>query len=439
MKKSILALSLAICIAMVSCGGPTSGPAEKVLQKKVYVQVVNKYESIGDFVDGICVVRAGWNQYGAINTKGEEIIPVDKYYLGNVVDGMILAKNQDSKYGAYNTKGELVVEYKYEDISEYVSGIARVKVGDWSNAKYGYIDKLGNELIAPKYDNAAIEFSEDMAYVGVRNGWNYKYGYINIKGEEVIPMMYEDAYDFHEGVAAVKTKSGYGYIDAKGELVTPAKYDEVESFSEGLAIVMKKEKLYVINKKGEDVYSFAKNIIPAGSYHEGLLLVLDTKEMKFGYYNKQGEIAIPLEYSVADSFNGGKALTVSAVNGECVFKFIDSKGKVISTMTEDDESLDQYEYVEEVFKTFLEKVVLEAKIQYLTTNIPAELSDAVSALEIDSLINSYVQACLSDNDDLVDNIENKLERMVYKVEDRYGEDIADSFEEYIEEIMEVLE
>lgn len=434
----MLVVSLATMVAMTSCGGPESGPAEKVLKKKIYTQVVNKYENVGGFVDGVCIVRAGWSQYGAINTKGEEIIPADVYQLGDVVEGMIIAQNKDHKYGAYNTKGELVVPYNYSGIEEFCSGLARVKTGDWGSTKYGYVDKLGNEVIAPKYDTAAPSFSEDMAFVGTKDGWGYKYGYINTKGEEVISMMYADAYNFHEGMAAVKTKNGYGYINTKGELVTAAKYDDAMPFSDELAIVEKNDKLIVINKKGEELYTFARNIEPAGMYHEGLILVYDTKTMKFGYYDKKGEVALPFEYSAADSFNGGKALTAWAEGGECVFKFIDKKGKVVGTIDEDTYTY-EYDDIEEVFYVCVEKILVEAKLQSLLKNIPAELTEAVSALEIDKLLTSYVQACLADNDDLLDNLENQLERIVYKVDDRYGEDVADSLEDYIDEILDALE
>ena len=439
MKKSfLLVASLLTIVAMTSCGGPESGPAEKVLKKKVYTQVVNKYEYVGGFVDGVCIVRAGWNQYGVINTKGEEIIPADVYQLGDVVDGMIIAKNKESKCGAYNTKGELVVPYNYIDIEEFCSGLARVGTGSLGDSKYGYVDKTGKEVITPKYDKAAPSFSEELAYVGTEDGWGYKYGYINVKGEEVIPMTYADANNFHEGMAAVKTKNGYGYINTKGELQTAAKYDDAAPFSDELAIVEKDGKLLVINKKGEELFTFARNRVPTEMYHDGLLLVYDTKLMKFGFYDKKGEVALPFEYSAADGFNDGKALTAWAEDGECVFKFIDKKGEVVGIIDEDTYTY-EYDDLEDVFYICVEKILVEAKLQSLLKNIPADLTEAVSSLEFDKLITLYVQAVLAENDDLLDNLENQLENIIYKADDRYGEDVAEGLEDYIDEILNILE
>lgn len=439
MKKSVSLLSVALVtlVTLVSCGGSKTGPAEKVLQKKVYAQVVNKYESVGYFVDGISIVSAGWKQHGAINAKGEEIIPADKSMMGKVIEGMIIARDKEDKYGAYNTKGELVVPFKYDDMAEYASGMARVRVGGYIDGKYGYVDKTGNEVIPAEYGVAAKKFSEGLAFVGTKDGWSYKYGYINAKGEEVIPLMYTDANDFHEGMAAVRTKNGYGYINTKGELLTAAKYDDAMPFSEGFALVEKNEKIMVINKKGEELYTFAKNITPASAYHDGLLLVYDAKIKKFGYYNEKGEIALPFEYPAADSFNEGKALTLHVEGDEYTFTYIDKKGKSVGTIDEDT-YIWEYNDIEDLFQTIVEKVISEVKLQALKNNLPEELAEIIPALKVDKLIDTYIQAALADNDDLVDNLEEQFERIIEMAEGIYDEDVAESLEEYLDAFIDAL-
>ena len=390
MKKSIQSFVavVATALVLVSCGGATSGPAEKVLDKKTYAQVVNKYEDVGYFVDGICIVKVGWNQYGAINKKGEEVIPADVYKLGHVKEGMIIAENSDHKYGVYNTKGELVIPFRYDEIEDYCSGLARVKTGGYSNTKYGYVDKSGNEVVTVKYDRASSSFSEGLAYIATKDGWNYKYGFINPKGEEIVPLMYKDAEDFHEGMAAVETKNGWGYINIKGELVTAANYDAAGDFSEGLAVVEKKGKYLVINDKGEEQYQFQKGLTPAGSYHEGLLLVCNEKTSKYGYLDKKGEIALPLEYPAADGFRGGKALTAKPRKGECVFEFIDAKGKVVGTIERDDYVWD-YDDVEDAFCLAVEEVVDIAEDSISSSSSDDDDSSDTESGDWDELIGEY--------------------------------------------------
>lgn len=387
---SLFVAALAIALVMASCGGATSGPAEKVLNKKVYAQVVNKYDDVGYFVDGICIVKAGWDRYGAINNKGEEVIPTSIYHLGHVVEGMIIAENKDHKYGAYNPKGELVVPFQYDDMEEYSSGLSRVKTGGYSNTKYGYVDKTGKEVVDAKYDQASASFREGLAYIAIKDGWNYKYGFINPKGEEIVPLMYKNAENFSDGMAAVLTKNGWGYINTKGELVTAAKYDDAGDFSEGLAVVELNDKYYVINKKGEEQYQLQKSIIPVGSYHDGMLLVSNEKETRFGFLDKNGEIALPLEYAAADGFKAGKALTARAENGECVFEFIDTKGKVVGTIDADEYVWD-YDDVEDVFSEAVEKVEEDAEDGKSSFSSSSNSKSSSGSSDWDKLLDQYEQ------------------------------------------------
>ena len=55
-----------------------------------------------------------------------------------------------------------------------------------SGIKYGYIDKTGKEVIAPKYDNADL-FLFGLAEVGL----NGKTGFIDSTGREVIAIKYD--------------------------------------------------------------------------------------------------------------------------------------------------------------------------------------------------------------------------------------------------------
>lgn len=389
--KRIALLSGAALVALLvvaSCGGETSGPAEKVLNKKVYAQVVNKYDQVGSFVDGISIVKAGWNQYGAINTKGEEVIPANVYCLNEVVEGMIVAEDKDYKYGAYNTKGELVIPFKYDGMKNYSSGLARVETGDYSNAKYGYVDKDGNEVVAIKFDRASESFHEGFAYVATRDGWKYKYGFINSNGDEVVPLMYQDAENFSEGMAAVRTKNGWGYINTKGELITAAKYDECLNFNENFAVVAYDNTIAVINKEGGELFQFPKYIVPTGYYREGLILVLNEKTKKFGYYNTKGEIAIPLEYAAADGFRGGKALTARAENGKVIYEFIDKKGHVTDVKDEDYYVWD-YDDVEDGFYSAVEKVKEDAKNGKSSFSSNSTSCSGDESNDWDELLNSY--------------------------------------------------
>jgi len=48
-----------------------------------------------------------------------------------------------------------------------------------------------------------------------------KWGYIDKEGNMVIPPVYDEAHIFSGGLAPVKFNSKWGYIDTKGDIVRP--------------------------------------------------------------------------------------------------------------------------------------------------------------------------------------------------------------------------
>lgn len=139
---------------------------------------------------------------------------------------------------------------KYDDISDFSSGLARVRIGNYYSGQYGYINKKGKEVTEVKYIIASSTFHDGLAYA-YRDG---KYGYINTKGKEVIDFKFISAYDFSDGAALVKTEKGYGYINTKGEIISATDYSDAgDDFHEGLTWVYKDGNYGYINNKGEVV------------------------------------------------------------------------------------------------------------------------------------------------------------------------------------------
>ncbi len=348
MRKQTLLTAVLTATILTSCGGGASGPAEKVLSKKIYTQLAGKYQEIYDFQNGVARVMADGRQYGLINGKGQEIVPANVYYIDQPIDGMYVACTQDNKYGAYNEKGKLVIPFEYDDISDFCDGYARVRKGQYSSeSKYGFVDKTGKVVVPVNYDHASEGFSEGLAVVGMDGEQSDLYGYVNAKGEEVIPLQFKNADIFSEGLAAVRMKTGWGYINKKGELATSAKYYDAYPFSDGLAVVEGENNYSVINKTGELVFNLAAGVEPGEQFHEGMLLVFKNQGKKFGYYNKEGQQAIPFQYDCADGFKDGKALVATLQNKSVTLNTIDKNGTVTGTISSFDE-LDDYDYVEDL-------------------------------------------------------------------------------------------
>ena len=116
---------------------------------------------------------------------------------------------------------------KYDEVNEFHEGLACVKIGD----KYGFIDKLGHEIIPCEYDeeskccNGRIVVTRDK-----------KRGVINLDNKLIIPFIYDNIGTFRtfdDSVTVVRLNGKEGIIDLDGNVILPIKYKEVNQYSEG--------------------------------------------------------------------------------------------------------------------------------------------------------------------------------------------------------------
>lgn len=125
---------------------------------------------------------------------------------GRFSDGLLLVSSRN-KYGYLNKLGQQVIPCKFESALPFKEGLAPVSLdpeGDWNarsrtKQSFGYIDKAGKFAIAPIFEYAA-QFSEGLAAVKGKKGGG---GFIDRTGRIVIPIPGGFADDFHDGAAAV--------------------------------------------------------------------------------------------------------------------------------------------------------------------------------------------------------------------------------------------
>ena len=146
-----------------------------------------------------------------------------------------------------------------------------------TNGKWGYIDREGNGIIAPKFDETSRAVSiektdRDLLPARLGDFW----GYIDLKGEWVLNPRYKSAAAFCEGAACVTTLDDRQiFIDREGQEVDPPvplgykDFSFSRELSEGLKL-----KEYEIQLTGGSI---------------------GTEEI-FGYIDAQGEWAIPPQF-----------------------------------------------------------------------------------------------------------------------------------------------
>lgn len=163
---------------------------------------------------------------------------------------------------------------------------------------------------------------------------NGKWGYMDAKGNVIVKPQYDNAYQFSDGLAAVRLKGKGGYIDASGKIAIPIKYDYASSFENGNAVVarynneMDEYTYYWIKPNGK--YFLKLNepdyyIISYKPFCDGLARVeLDGDEPWFGYIDKKGSSVIHCAYHEAENFSEGLA----AVRKNDKYEFINTKGEI---------------------------------------------------------------------------------------------------------------
>lgn len=132
------------------------------------------------------------------------------------------------------------------------------------------------------------------------------WGYIDKDGNMAIEPKYHDAWNFHEGLAAVKVEWARGYIDREGNYVVEPKYQYAGPFRDGKARVMLDDVWEFIDKEGHRISDADPVKMEDDSVESGEIMPLP-KGKKFGYADTDGKFIIKPSFIQAKPFSDGLA------------------------------------------------------------------------------------------------------------------------------------
>ncbi len=216
------------------------------------------------------------------------------------------------KWGYADKKGKVVIPCRFENALEFRYGVAFVNVvteTDGIIENYWYlIDKKGNPKGNKKFyyttelgERLPVgQFGDDDKLAWVYVGG--KFGYIGTNGEIKIDALYNDAGDFIDGLARVRSGSQEFFINTRGDQKS-ASYEKVRDFSEGFAAVKKNELWGFINDKGD--VAIETRFDNVSDFYCGYALVRSGSS--YGVIDTSGKLVIPLaefnDIGVADYFD----------------------------------------------------------------------------------------------------------------------------------------
>lgn len=180
--------------------------------------------------------------------------------------------NEKGKFGYVDENGKKVISYKYTEAYPFEEGLAKVKKGD----KYGFIDPNGKAVGKIKY-TLILPFTGSFCRVAV--GGTYKggilkgakWGFLNKRGEEILTPGYDEIGEFEDGVAYVIKGKKYGLVDEHAKFLLEPKYTAVGLF----------------DKFGHCWFAVSGKI----DKKTGKL-----SNAKYGMINREGDVIVPAKY-----------------------------------------------------------------------------------------------------------------------------------------------
>lgn len=184
-------------------------------------------------------------------------------------------------------------DISYEEETQEASEGLRPVCHGWS---YGYQNEMGTWVIEPQFEMAG-RFSEGLAPVRVGGC----YGVINRHIEYIVEPQYDNLWSYSEGLAAFRLNGKYGFIDRTGRRIIEAQFDDCSwQFDKGLACAGNDQDYGIIDVTGRFIGSHRFKKI--GIYSQGLARV-QNRHGRWGFIDRQGEIAIQLQFENVESFH----------------------------------------------------------------------------------------------------------------------------------------
>lgn len=193
------------------------------------------------------------DDYSVALFSRETMKPITKqvYTINSLVRDGRLHVVRDGKHGFLDLQGKEVIPCRYDEAGDFAQGRAMVRMGD----RYGIIDTTGAIILPIEYINRATKGHKYIYYDGLAlvERADGMLGYVDLNGQLAFPYWFPEAYQFSEGLAAVRHGGAWGYIDTKGELYLPLVFDLASPFEHGRAQVLFNGDYRMMDRRGRCV------------------------------------------------------------------------------------------------------------------------------------------------------------------------------------------
>ena len=279
-----------------------------LINKKGEWTVPPRFDDISHFGEGLAIFKEG-EMEGVINNSGEIIAP-SKYDYISSFSGNFASAQFDGKRGFIDKNGAIAVPFIYDGTGDFHDNYAVVN----KEHKHGLIDTSGKEILPCEYE----QIDRNGSYIIAKKPGEREYYIIIKEGKILNEGFYDKPPHFQEDMRKIIIcRNGkYGLVGASGEEL-PCEYANYSSVCRGVYYFQKENEKKVFILSGTNKIFDAGNI--EGSYN-GYFSFSNSK--KCGATNLSGKLIIPCEYDGVSFFGEGYAyVKKSDQRGYCIGYF----------------------------------------------------------------------------------------------------------------------
>lgn len=210
------------------------------------------YDKLGDFKNDYAYYSEN-GLYGYISKNGTKS-KAEFEWISDFDTEQIALFKQNGKFGLLNSAGKKVLEPQFDLILKTSHHLYTVVL----NNLYGFFNLKQNCF----QTSVTYEFQKDKPVEYYTNGRTFKLlkkneqALIDENGSLLVNYgACEETGFFTDGLIRLKRKGKYGFVDKKLVQVIPFKWDEATDFSNGNAIVKSKENYTIIDTQGLEIFS----------------------------------------------------------------------------------------------------------------------------------------------------------------------------------------
>lgn len=203
----------------------------------------------------ITLVNSNGELQATLNqANGKEIIYARPYFS----DGVLIVQDEDYKYGLVNKKGEFIIEPKYDDINDFACGVSLISKKTEDSYKKIVINTKGEEVFTLKNNYDPMSYQYKDGYLPVRD--ENRYGFLDTKGEYIkLPGKVEGIGDYNSKYFIFRESSEWGIMKLdkdNQEIIVKARYGAIKILPNDKFLIADDKEYFVINKNGDKEFEF---------------------------------------------------------------------------------------------------------------------------------------------------------------------------------------